>query len=239
MSWLAKIEALKPGDACEFHYMARTQWLPGTVIENGGGWYWQIRDESGVDNNRGQTATVWIENVRLPGQTEAWSGSLRDDRVFNEDQATHRAERTPMLTTVLLLVAGLAVVDSYRSRRALREFKASVAQLPALTPTAQLAAEFRSFVESVDGRVPPELDALLERVMAPALVVEVKVPDKEDDLWESFWDDFSNTRDQFYRTHVLRQWHKKLRPTAAQRKQIMSEFSDDYYRAIVSRLLNQ
>lgn len=70
MNWLSKIEALKPGDACEFQYTSRGPWFPGTVIQNGGPWYWRIRDDSNVEDREVQ---VHIECVRLPGQTEAWS----------------------------------------------------------------------------------------------------------------------------------------------------------------------
>lgn len=66
--WLRKIEALRPGDACEFHYPARAEWRRGTVRVNGLDGWWTIFDEteqkivSGID----------IENVRLPDQVEAW-----------------------------------------------------------------------------------------------------------------------------------------------------------------------
>lgn len=76
--WLRKIEALRPGDACEFHYPARAEWLPGTVVENGGAYYWTVRDDTPIgdprgENRRGKLATaLYIEMIRLPGQTEAW-----------------------------------------------------------------------------------------------------------------------------------------------------------------------
>jgi hypothetical protein len=72
-SWLNKILALKPGDRCEFHYPARSQWLPGTVVVNGGSGWWSIRDESDTEGRRGQVQDgLYIEGIRLPGQTEAW-----------------------------------------------------------------------------------------------------------------------------------------------------------------------
>jgi hypothetical protein len=72
--WLSKIEALTPGDACEFHYPARSQWLPGTVVVNGGSGYWSVRDESDAEGCRGRIASgIHIEHVRLPGQLEAWA----------------------------------------------------------------------------------------------------------------------------------------------------------------------
>jgi hypothetical protein len=66
--WLAKIEALKPGDACEF-YLSNT-WLHGKVSKNGGSGYWEIIDET--EARRGAATYVFIEHIRLPGQTEAW-----------------------------------------------------------------------------------------------------------------------------------------------------------------------
>lgn len=71
--WLTKIENLKPGDACEFRYPARSEWLPGTVVQNGGPGYWHVRDESDAEGRRGEISKgLYIEHVRLPGQTEAW-----------------------------------------------------------------------------------------------------------------------------------------------------------------------
>jgi hypothetical protein len=73
IGWLRKIEALAPGDACEFHYPARSEWLPGTVVNNGGSGYWSICDDSDVEGCRGKVSEgIYIEQVRLPGQTEAW-----------------------------------------------------------------------------------------------------------------------------------------------------------------------
>jgi hypothetical protein len=61
-AWLAKIEALQPGDACEFQYPNRAEWLRGTVVLNGGRLYWNVRDEAA-----GKLVTVDMERVRLPG----------------------------------------------------------------------------------------------------------------------------------------------------------------------------
>ena len=71
-SWLAKIEALKAGDLCEFHYPARKEWLHGVVVENGGSGYWTVRDETDVEDRRGCNTSLHIELIRLPGQEEAW-----------------------------------------------------------------------------------------------------------------------------------------------------------------------
>jgi hypothetical protein len=73
LHWLRKIEALAPGDRCEFHYPARTEWLAGTVVVNGGSGYWSVRDDTDVEGCRDKvTESLYIEQVRLPGQTEAW-----------------------------------------------------------------------------------------------------------------------------------------------------------------------
>lgn len=69
MTWLQKIEALRPGDACEFHYPARREWRRGTVIKNGGAYWWTIFDEEEQKPVQG----LYIEGVRCVGQTEAWS----------------------------------------------------------------------------------------------------------------------------------------------------------------------
>lgn len=66
--WLSKIEALRPGDACEFKYPARPDWRRGTVKRNGGASYWEVVDEA----EQRVVSGIYIEHVRLPGQTEAW-----------------------------------------------------------------------------------------------------------------------------------------------------------------------
>jgi hypothetical protein len=45
--WLRKIEALKPGDPCEFKYPARKYWTRAIVVENGmsGGWSVETAEE--------------------------------------------------------------------------------------------------------------------------------------------------------------------------------------------------
>lgn len=74
VAWLSKIEALRPGDPCDFHYPARTEWLPGTVVVNGGAGWWTVRDDSDVEGRRGREQSgLYIEGIRCPGQTEAWS----------------------------------------------------------------------------------------------------------------------------------------------------------------------
>jgi hypothetical protein len=79
VSWLKKIEELKPGDACEFRFPARKTWRKGTVLMNGGSGYWRLQlDESYNDEETGEPVlegdfvnSVFIEHIRLPGQTEA------------------------------------------------------------------------------------------------------------------------------------------------------------------------
>jgi hypothetical protein len=63
--WLKKIEALKPGDACEFRF--HDAWRPGVVIVNGGAYYWTVEGA-----NAERFSGIYIEHVRLPGQTDAW-----------------------------------------------------------------------------------------------------------------------------------------------------------------------
>lgn len=68
-NWLSKIEGLRPGDACEFHYPARAEWRRATVKVNGGASYWSVFDEEANKIVEG----LYIEMIRLPGQTEAWT----------------------------------------------------------------------------------------------------------------------------------------------------------------------
>lgn len=74
ITWLDRIEALQPGDRCEFHYPARNEWLPGKVVRNAGSGMWEIADESKT-RTRGGLANVYIEGIRLPAQAEAWPNS--------------------------------------------------------------------------------------------------------------------------------------------------------------------
>ena len=66
--WLRKIEALQPGDACEFRYPAQKAWLPGTVVKNGVAGYWHVQEVRDPNN----ILSLYIEHIRLPGQVEAW-----------------------------------------------------------------------------------------------------------------------------------------------------------------------
>lgn len=76
---LERTEALLPGDKCEFRYPARSEWLPGTVVRNGGAGYWA------VDPDEGKRAHgLYIEHVRAPG-TDPWG----------EERAVATAPRRP------------------------------------------------------------------------------------------------------------------------------------------------
>lgn len=66
--WLEKIEALRPGDACEFRYPARKEWRRATVVHNGMAHWWKVLDEE----TGKPVDAIYIEHVRLPGQVEAW-----------------------------------------------------------------------------------------------------------------------------------------------------------------------
>lgn len=63
--WLSRIEDLEVGDACEF--LGNSVHHAGIVVKNGGAYYWHVRDAAGIVH-RG----LFIEHIRLPGQTEAW-----------------------------------------------------------------------------------------------------------------------------------------------------------------------
>ncbi len=63
---LQKTEQLKPGDACEFQTAISRVWHEGTVIENGGSYYWKIKN-----NKTGEVTSPHIESVRAPG-TDPW-----------------------------------------------------------------------------------------------------------------------------------------------------------------------
>lgn len=62
-----KTERLAPGDPCEFRYPARSEWRPGRVVLNGGGYYWKVLDDETGEVARG----LYIEHVWAPG-TDPW-----------------------------------------------------------------------------------------------------------------------------------------------------------------------
>lgn len=77
--WLRRIEALRPGDACEvFKQLGpetdergyfKWDWVLATIRRNGGSYYWRVVTEADL-----QEFDTYIEHIRLPGQTEAWPG---------------------------------------------------------------------------------------------------------------------------------------------------------------------
>jgi len=62
MSWIEDIEAMAPGDPCEFRYPARSEWLPGTIVKNGGYGYWEVRNADGQVKYG-----LYAEQIRAPG----------------------------------------------------------------------------------------------------------------------------------------------------------------------------
>lgn len=60
-------EQLQPGDDCEFRHPARSEWLPGVVVFNGGYGYWEVRNEATGSLVHG----LYIEHIRAPG-TDPW-----------------------------------------------------------------------------------------------------------------------------------------------------------------------
>lgn len=45
-TWLDRIEALVPGDPCEF-LLGGKDWQPGTVVVNGSSLFWAVKDATG------------------------------------------------------------------------------------------------------------------------------------------------------------------------------------------------
>lgn len=150
-----------------------------------------------------------------------------------------------MIEVIAIVVAGVAMLDAVHSRRKQRALQDEINRLQLLPPstsTAQLADDFRSFVESVDGRVSPELDALLQQAKSTTSVLpEVRKPKKKrpkDSTWDLFWADFSITKSDFYRMEVLERWAPRLsKLTGAQRKVIMTRIQSDFYRQEAADLL--
>lgn len=78
-NWLSRIEALRPGDECEFRFPARSGWHAAKVIANGGSGHWRVEVAEAFEDDASraagqEVAGLYIENVRLPGQAEAWRG---------------------------------------------------------------------------------------------------------------------------------------------------------------------
>ena len=64
-NWPQDVEALKPGDSCEFRYPARKDWLPGVVVKNGGNGFWHVEGEGGEGSR-----SIYIEHVRTPQEAK-------------------------------------------------------------------------------------------------------------------------------------------------------------------------
>jgi hypothetical protein len=68
-----RAERLRPGDPCEFRYPARSEWLLGVVVRNGGYGYWHVLDLTDREGRRGQVARGgYIEHVRAPTWPFEW-----------------------------------------------------------------------------------------------------------------------------------------------------------------------
>lgn len=65
--WIAEVEGLKPGDSCQWRPPALADWRPGTVVKNGGAYYWTVRDEGG-----GEHRALHIENIRPADGRDLW-----------------------------------------------------------------------------------------------------------------------------------------------------------------------
>lgn len=70
---MKQTERLLPGDKCEFRFPARREWHEGTVVDNGGGGYWQVRMDVAVEGHEvgDVLKSLYIEHVRAPG-TDPW-----------------------------------------------------------------------------------------------------------------------------------------------------------------------
>lgn len=62
--WIDDIEAMEPGDPCEFRYPAREEALPGIVVTNGGGGYWTVQSTS--EHNK-LVNGLYAEHIKAPG----------------------------------------------------------------------------------------------------------------------------------------------------------------------------
>lgn len=62
-TWIESIKAMRTGDPCEWRYPARTEWLPGVVVVNGGPYFWTVAHPDGEVASR----SLYAEHVRAPG----------------------------------------------------------------------------------------------------------------------------------------------------------------------------
>lgn len=60
MTWIEDVQALEPGDLCEFHYPARPIWHYAKVVRNGGSYFWEL-------DHDGESVSVYAEHIRCPG----------------------------------------------------------------------------------------------------------------------------------------------------------------------------
>jgi hypothetical protein len=119
------------------------------------------------------------------------------------------------------------------------------------TPVKELAADFRNFVEGVDGKVSPEVEAILKKIEAneevkalpepiprSRIVISGQVntdtrPYIDDDTWELFWEDYRNEDFDEYSVKLVKTWGNRFRFSIAQQVEILNglDFSD--YRAML------
>lgn len=76
------IDTLRPGDACEVRFLARSYWMKAELLVNGGPGFWKARlTEEVHDELSGETFPVghvvvgiYAEHVKVPG-VDQWASA--------------------------------------------------------------------------------------------------------------------------------------------------------------------
>ena len=101
------------------------------------------------------------------------------------------------------------------------------------TPIKELAANFRDFVEGVDGKVSPEVEAAIKKLEAgeeiktlpPAVLGSETRPYMDGEMWKLFWDEYTDESFGDDAIRLVKHWGKKFKFTTKQQIRITKELS--------------
>lgn len=97
------------------------------------------------------------------------------------------------------------------------------------TPIKELTANFRDFVQSIDGKVSPEVEEAIKKLeteevkMLPAASNGRPVIDKEN--WKLFWGEFDDEQYTTEALKVLKYWGEKFTFSLEQQSKIVRVFN--------------
>ena len=127
--------------------------------------------------------------------------------------------------TVFMLCFASAEYRLKKTQRLLNEAQKNTYS----TPIKELTANFRDFVQSIDGHVSPEVDAAIKKLetqetkLLPAASSGHQVMDKEN--WKLFWAEFDDEQYTTEALNVLKYWGEKFTFSLEQQSKIVRQFN--------------